>query len=379
MYRPDLGIIAQQGIGVLTVLLEPGLLTHTGTYSILVDPNGTSTGTTTLTLYNVPADFSGTITAGGASATGVQISTTVPGQNGRLSFSAMSGDRVAVGISSGPGGTVSVVKPDGTTHASGTIGAVTSFIDTTVLPVTGAYSLFADYLSANTGNVTLTLYAVPADVTGTITPTQAGDTESVGVTVPGQNGTLTFSGTVDQRISVKIASGAPSGTVSLRRPDDSIQASVTSGIAAAFLDTQVLASTGTYTVKVDPSNAATGTTTVTVYDVPADTTGSVTVGGSNVAVSLGTPGQNGSLTFSGTQGQTITVKMSSNTIGMGGIRGLTTVKLLQPDGTQLTSSSSSSQSFDLSSQTLPTTGTYTIVVDPSGANIGSINVRVTNP
>ena len=59
--------------------------------------------------------------------------------------------------------------------------------------------------------------------------------------------------------------------------------------------------------------------------------------------------------------------------------GVTTVRLLKPDGTQLTSSTSSSASFNLSTQTLPTTGTYTIVVDPSAANTGSINVSVTNP
>ena len=41
IYRPDLTVIEQAGIGVLTLLLEPPLLTHTGTYSILVDPSNT--------------------------------------------------------------------------------------------------------------------------------------------------------------------------------------------------------------------------------------------------------------------------------------------------------------------------------------------------
>jgi hypothetical protein len=36
-------------------------------------------------------------------------------------------------------------------------------------------------------------------------------------------------------------------------------------------------------------------------------------------------------------------------------------------------------SFNLSTQTLPVTGTYTIVIDPSDANIGSIVVSVTSP
>jgi hypothetical protein len=65
--------------------------------------------------------------------------------------------------------------------------------------------------------------------------------------------------------------------------------------------------------------------------------------------------------------------MTNNVIG------LTTVRLLKPDGSQLTSSVSSASSFNLSTQTLPTTGTYTIVIDPSGSNKGSVNVAVTNP
>jgi YD repeat-containing protein len=379
MHRPDLGVIAQQSVGVFAVLLEPDLLTHTGTYSILVDPTGTATGTTTLTLYSVPPDFTGAITAGDAGATPVQISTTVPGQNGRLTFSATSGDRVAISISGGPSGTISIIRPDGTVHGSGTIGVLTSFIDTTVLPSTGTHSLFADYNAANTGNVTLTLYSVPADVTGTATPSASGDPAAVGVTVPGQNGIVSFSGTANQRISARISTFSPTGTVSLRRPDDSVQASANSGIAAGFIDTQVLATSGTYSLKFDPTGAATGTTTLTVYDVPPDPTGTVTIGGSDVSVSVATPGQNGTLTFSGTQGQTVTVKMTSNTIGVGGTRGTTTVKLLKPDGTQLSSINSTAASFDLGPQNLPTTGTYTIVVDPNGGNAGSISVRVTNP
>jgi YD repeat-containing protein len=379
IHQHDLSVISEAGIGVLTALLEPPLLTRTGTYSIVVDPTGTATGTTTLTLYNVPADFTGTITAGDANATGVQVPTTVPGQNGRLTFSAAANDRVAVAISSGPGGSVAIRKPDESTHASGNIGVLASFIDTTVLPVSGTYSLFVDYTGINTGTVTLTLYAVPADFVDSVTPSQAGAAKSVPLTVPGQNGHVTFSGTANQRISVKVSSASPTGTVSLRKPDGSSQASVSSGFVATFMDTQVLASSGTSTLKVDPANAAYGTTTLTVYDVPADTQGTVTIGGGAVAVSPGTPGQNGSLTFSGTQSQNITVRLTSNTIGTGGIRGVTTVRLLKPDGSQLASVASSASSFNMASQTLPTTGTYTIVVDPSGTDTGSINVQVTNP
>ena len=88
--------------------------------------------------------------------------------------------------------------------------------------------------------------------------------------------------------------------MSLRRPDGTIQASASTGFLAGFIDTQVLASTDTYTIKFDPSGTNVGSTTITLFDVPADATGTVTVGGSAQTLTLGTPGQNGSVTFSGT-------------------------------------------------------------------------------
>jgi uncharacterized protein YhfF len=65
--------------------------------------------------------------------------------------------------------------------------------------------------------------------------------------------------------------------------------------------------------------------------------------------------------------------MTANTFGW------VTVRLLRPDGSQLTGLTSFLSSFNLSTQTLPTTGTYTIVVDPSDVNTGTISVAVTSP
>jgi hypothetical protein len=59
--------------------------------------------------------------------------------------------------------------------------------------------------------------------------------------------------------------------------------------------------------------------------------------------------------------------------------GSVNVALFKPDGSQLTSSTSGAASFNLSTQTLPATGTYTILVDPASTNTGGINVAVTSP
>jgi hypothetical protein len=123
---------------------------------------------------------------------------------------------------------------------------------------------------------------------------------------------------------------------------------------------------------LNPGGMNTGSTTLTLYNV-VDVVGTITPNGASVPVSITTPGQNANLTFTGNASQLVTVSLTGNSIN--GV----TVSLLKPDGTVLTSSSSSAASFNLAQQTLPTTGTYTVKVDPNGANTGNITVTVTSP
>src|SRR5205085_1689966 len=81
-----------------------------------------------------------------------------------------------------------------------------------------------------------------------------------------------------------------------------------------FFDTMQLPESGTYTITVDPTDAATGSLTLQLYDVPPDTTGTITPGGAPVTVTIGTPGQNGKLTFSAASGQ-FTLAESNVTLG----------------------------------------------------------------
>ncbi len=111
---------------------------------------------------------------------------------------------------------------------------------------------------------------------------------------------------------------------------------------------------------------------MSLYDVPPDYAGALAIGTVPVGVTLAT-GQNGSLTFSGTAGQQVTVRLTAN-----GIPSLT-VKLLRPDGTTQTSKTSSAASFNLTTVTLATTGTYTVALDPGGTNTGSVSVQLTSP
>jgi len=351
--------------------IDPATIPVAGTYTVLTDPLGVGTGSLTLTLYDVPADFTGSITAGGSAVT---TTTTVPGQNARLTFNGTTGQRVSVGMTNStiPGlTTVSILNPDSTILVNPTVTS-SGFIDTATLGVSGTYTILVDCLGAGTGSLTLTLYDVPADFTGSITP--GGSPVTTTTTVPGQNARLTFNGTTGQRVSVAMTNSTMTGltTVSILNPDGTtlVNPTVTS---SGFIDTKTLVATGAHTIVVDGSGPVTGSLTLTLHDVPADFTSTITPNGSSVAVTLSVPGQNGQLTFSGSSGQQVTVHVTGNTMG------LVTVKLLKPDQSVLTSWSSSSSSFNLPTQTLPTAGTYTITVDPNAANTGTMNVSVTVP
>lgn len=365
--NPDGSVLVTGSIGAVTSFIDTQVLPATGAYAITADPIGAGTGNVTLTLYSVPADLTGSLTFGSA----LSLTIGTPGQNASYTFTGTSGHRVSLATNgSAVSANVSIRTSAGVVLGSTTSGIISGFIEPITLATTDTYTVVVDPSTYNTGNLTLTLYDVPADVTGTMTTD--GTPANVTIGTPGQNGSLTFSGTAGHRVSLSVSGSAPSGTVQIQTSTGTVLGSASSGVISTFIDPVTLPSTATYTVFVNPFGNATGTVTLKLYDVPTDPTGSVTINGSSTGITLSTPGQNGTVTFSGTASQQVTVHLS-NTISS------VTVKLLKPDGTQLTSTISGPASFDLSTQTLPTTGTYTIVIDPGGANTGSITVNVTNP
>jgi hypothetical protein len=90
-------------------------------------------------------------------------------------------------------------------------------------------------------------------------------------------------------------------------------------------------------------------------------------------VSITQPGQTARLTFAGTEGQQVTAQVTNNTMST------VTVTVLNPDGTVLTSMSSSAAGFNLTTQTLPASGAFIIRIDPSGSNTGDLSVTLAVP
>src|SRR5207248_1855563 len=150
--------------------------------------------------------------------------------------------------------------------------------------------------------------------------------------------------------------------VTILKPDGTaLTLSLLVGTAGGFVDAVTLPVSGTYSITIDPQAAATGSATLTLYDVPSDATAAVTVGGAGATINTSVPGQNGAVTFGCTAGQAVTVHLTGVTYGQ------VKVSLRNPDGSVLVAPRlilTTSGSF---AATTPATGTCTIVLDPNQA------------
>jgi YD repeat-containing protein len=361
-------------------LIDPVTLATAGAYTILVDPYGTATGTTTVGLNN-DTDVTGTIVIDGAPVT---ATTTAAGQDARLTFSATAGQRIVAYASSvsNPSATVQLLRPDGSTQSliginNNTAGQV-FFMDTQTLATTGTYTLWIQHSGSNVGSATLQLNSVPADFTGTITLGGAAvRVPASGNTAVGQNASLTFSGTAGQRVSMTFSNATYGGYVfcvaTMKDPSGTAIASGNCGSGAPFIEPVTLATTGTYTIFIDPQGAATGTTTVTLNN-DADVTGTISIDGASVTATTTVPGQDARLTFSAPAGQRIVLQVSNVSIPQA------LVQLLKPDGTMQTyvgiNNGTSGQVFFIDLQTLATAGTYTLWMQHQGGGWGSATLQL---
>jgi hypothetical protein len=122
---------------------------------------------------------------------------------------------------------------------------------------------------------------------------------------------------------------------------------------------------------IDPWNANTGTVTLKIHNVPPDVTTTITPGGPPVPVTTAVPGQNARLLFNGTPGQRVSVSVTNNSISA------SSLVISKPDGTNLfwPMSMLGGNAF-LDPQTLPDSATYTLFIDPWGANLGTVTLTM---
>ncbi|WP_428381880.1 Calx-beta domain-containing protein [Nevskia ramosa] len=340
-----------------------------------------STGSAQLRLYTV-TDQTGSIASNGTAVTST-IST--PGQRSIFTFAGTAGQRYSAVTSASTLVNSHIVyfrKPDGSLiyllqGYNSTLGYANAEGEL-LLDQTGDWAVVLDPAQRDTGSTSLQLYQV-TDQTGSIATN--GTATTVNLTTPGQNASLTFTGTVGQRASVAIinvvfgncATFYNNFNVRLVRPDGSVQSTQpTYYCNDSYLDFGVLDQSGTFTLVFDPQGVATGSASVQLY-AATDQTGTIATSGTAVTSTITTPGQRSRFTFSGTAGQRYSALLSNAAFGPNG----TLFSLLRPDGTLLTQGyANPSVGAFLDTRSLDQTGTWTVVVDPQAQDTGTGSVQL---
>jgi hypothetical protein len=383
--KPDASVlVANTNFGSSGAFLEPFTLPATGNYTVKLDPRQWYAGSATATVYNVAADQAGTITAG--TPLSLTFAAGNPGQNATETFSGTAGQKVSlnltantIGANTISGTKVSIVTGSTTVVAATDVGTNGKFIEPVTLPSTATYTIKVDPQGANTGGITLGLANFGSDTTGTITAN--GSATVVTSSAAGQNGTLTFTGSVNQRIALNLSSNFGTmfsgARVWVKSPTNTtVVAPVLVGTNGAFVEPVTLTAAGTYTIKVDPDGANTGNVTLNLYTVPADTSAGITAGGAGVVATNTVPGQNMKLTFVAGASQKVSIKMTSVSIGSNQIDG-TTVTLTKGTATVgLPTLVGTNGGYIDTSAVLTSGATYTIKIDPKGVNTGSMTVNL---
>ncbi|WJI14311.1 IPT/TIG domain-containing protein [Pseudoxanthomonas winnipegensis] len=343
-----------------------------GTYSVVVSPP--SDGDRTMSFKStLSTDLTAALTVNTAKA----LSVTRRGQNGRLTFSGTAGQTMALRVSNQSTGPVdrdvyyTVLAPDGSSVDSMSV-RTEGTLNLPGLPASGTYTVFVD---PNYGETVSSSVLVASGVTGT--STTGGATGSYSTTIPGQNIYLTFSATAGQNLGFALSDlVTPNATgyvyLNVFSPDGGTAASqvcyaTNAGCQVNLPGTVV----GTYSVVVSPPSD--GNRTMSFKStLSADVTGALTVNTAK-ALSVTRRGQNGRLTFSGTAGQTVVLRVANQTTVP--VDRYVYYTVLAPDGSSVGSMSVTNEGT-LNLPGLPASGTYTVFVDPAFGETVSSSVLV---
>jgi hypothetical protein len=330
-----------------------------GTYSVVVKPASGAKITGTVALSS---DLTGTLTPG----TTQSLSVTRVGQRSTYTFTGNTGDNIGISMfafATNPATeylTLRINKPDGTQLFSKTDWRAYNS-NVLSLPATGTYTAIVNSDGPTFG---VNLLIDP----GTLL-TVNGSTASLSADANGRPLRFRFAGTAGQRVdlgiyglSYAISSGSTTSMV-INAPDgsniDSVACS-TSTSGSCDYTIASLGATGTYVVLLVPPAAS--QINAGTFAVSTPLTGTFVVGDPAQSISISRAGQTARYTFSGTSGQTLRFSWSSVSVaGTGSVA----VTVITPGGATLNSNSfanGASGGFDIS--TLPSTGTYTVVLDP---------------
>jgi len=379
-----------------------------GTYQLWVPNNGIAGASETLQISSVPPDFTGTLTVPAAGTTGP--ATRVPasgnlavGQNASLTFSGTAGQQLSFNaLSSTIGSSYNACafyvydsnnNQLGSTYCgTGAVGAGYGYIDTIKLATTSNYTVFINPAGMATGSISASINNAQDVTTPTISI--GGGAVTPATTVPGQDVRLSFTATANQRIVVYATNVSnPVAILNLVTPGGTTQASMDIGNSPPgqifFMDTQTLATAGTYQLWVQHSGTNFGSETLQIVSVPPDFTGSLavpTAGNTGTATRVPTSGtlavgQNATLTFSGTAGQQLSFNALNSTIGSS--YNACAFYVYDSNNNQLGSTYCGTGAVGagygyVDTIKLATTSNYTVFINPVGTATGSLSASINN-
>ncbi|TYB64912.1 hypothetical protein FXF51_20965 [Nonomuraea sp. PA05] len=372
--KPDGTVLVPATFCASTCYFDTTVLPESGVYQVVADPAGVQTGSIAAQLNIVPPDVTAQLTVGGPAST---LTTTIPGQRGLWTLAGTAGQRVSFDFT-GPtftyasDATVRVRKPDGTDLIADTNCGTGCLLEPVTLPATGAYLVDLRPKGAKTGALTLRTYLV-SDVTAAIATD--GVTSALTTTVPGQNGTWTFTGAEGGYVNLAFMNGTFTGStdaaVSVRGPDGTVLREDTSCGKLCVLDPLTLPASGTYTIGFDPRKALTGSLTAQLTE--GDVTGTATVGGPASTLTTVGAGQKAVWSFTGTAGKRVSYNFTGSTL-TGTYDAYVAVR--KPDGTVLIDDTACGKNCVLDPAVLPVGGVYTVEFRPQNAKTGSITLQL---
>lgn len=195
------------------------------------------------------------------------------------------------------------------------------------------------------------------------------------VVTPGEVATATFEGKADEKVFLKIINSTipyQCGGLGIKDPEGNVIGTGCISKEDSFVDTTILPVDGTYTIFIDPVEQNIGQATVQLIK-PKNFVSAIKAG-SPVKVQLTKPGSIAELHFDGKADQKIFIEFSASTLKQCG-----GVSLVTPDGNPIAGSaclSNGTESLDKEGILLPSTGRYTIRIEPVDATTGEVTVKV---
>ncbi|GAB3488963.1 S8 family serine peptidase [Amycolatopsis cihanbeyliensis] len=343
-------------------------LTTTGTYQVLVDPDGAGTGAVTVLLSSNATGTTDT------TEQGHPFELTRSGQYAEIGIDAEADTWYNLGFTE-PSDRfrylwIEVRGPDGTVDGPWAIQPSQAVRFHAGEP--GRYRVVVGYYfaeSPGSGKLWLSEEIDAGEIT------TSGQGTALSLHRPGQHARMRFDGTQGQRLNLgytDIDLSTPGGTVppkaSVIGPDGTTKTPDRRGDSARI---PVLTRTGSHDLVVT-GGAGTGTVTVWLSeDVPG---GTIAIGG-DTTVTTTRPGQHATVRFDGTAGQRLNIGLTDMTSGFDN----QSVRLYAPDGTKVGYGGNLTGADSFGFDPLPVTGTYELAVGPTNGQFGTVRLTLSAP